>query len=258
MKWRPGTLDDAKVNASRRRLQNRRTKEANTPNGSSPYQTTNKVKTMDLDLTEIRDTATSAQQTAQTAQTTATAASEQATANKQHISALDGRTSAIESKLIEHGTALDALADRTGAVESTLAASTIVAADTTGTAMPAIGATWTTLATLTIPERDGMTDALTAVSIAGEVHGGPSPVRVRLSVAGETMAEAPAPWAGDTTAYPGPRIGTHAVSLAGMTSCSPGDEIAVEAMAGQAGDYPANDDNAVCVMARVDYRREVE
>lgn len=257
MKWRPGTLDDAKVNASRRRLQNCRTKEANTPNGSSPYQTTNKVKTMDLDLTEIRDTATQAQQTAQQAQSTARQSAQQATANQQSIKTLEARTGAAEATLIDHGSALDALADRTDSVEAALAASTVVATDATGTAMPAIGAAWTTLATLSIPEREGMTGALAVVSAAGVMRGGPSPVRVRLSVAGETVAEAPAPWAGDTTAYPGPRTGAHTVSLTGMASCAPGDEIAVEAMAGREGDYPAVGDNVLRVMARIDYRREV-
>lgn len=264
MPYRPGTINPVNVVRHTMSRRNRHTKEANTPNGSSIYQTTNKVKAFEGDLSDVDEKATQAQQTAQQAQSTATEAqstasqaAQQATANQQSIKTLEDRTGSIEATLTDHGTALDALADRDGAVESTLAASTIVATEATGTAMPAIGATWTTLATLTIPERDGMTDALAAVCVAGEVHGGPSPVRVRLSVAGETMAEAPAPWAGGTAAYPGSRIGVHAVSITGMAECAPGDEIAVEAMAGQAGDYPANDDNAVRVMARVDYRREV-
>lgn len=110
MKWKSGTLDDAKVNASRRRLQNRRAKEANTANGSSLYQTTNKVRAFEGDLPAVDEKATQARETAERAL-------EEAGSAVGMVSSLDGRVSAAEGVLVEHGEALDDLAGRVGDVE---------------------------------------------------------------------------------------------------------------------------------------------
>lgn len=257
MPYRSGTFDDLLAIRQRQRRQRRRIAEANTPSGSQPFQTTRKVEEIDLDLTSIANTATQANATAVEAKTLAQSASSVADNASEKADEAREMADAAETTLAGQSDRIDALADRTDSVEAALAASTVVATDATGTAMPAIGAAWTTLATLSIPEREGMTGALAVVSVNGCLTGGPSPVRVRLSVAGETVAEAPAPWAGDTTAYPGPRTGAHTVSLTGMASCAPGDDIAVEAMAGNAGDYPSSPDSALYVCARIDYRREL-
>ena len=264
MRWRPGTLDDGRVNASRRRLQAKRTNEANRASGSQPYQTTAKVKAFEGDLQTIDNKATEALQTAET--------------NSNRIDTLDARADAAETTLASQANRIDALAERADAIEtgqSTITteltqvtsrislletetgSSTVITTTIDGDAMPAIESEWTTVGTIAIPTVDRTAKALAVVTVNGCLTGGPSALHLRASIDGTVLALSPCPYAGGTRNYPGARIGARQVALTVMTVCDPGAEITVEAMAGNAGDYPSSPDSALYVCARIDYRREL-
>lgn len=264
MPYLPGTIDDLATARRRRRRRDRLTTEAQIPNGSSPYATTDKVKAFEGDLQTIDNKATEALQTAET--------------NSNRIDTLDTRADAAETTLAGQADRIDALADRADAIEtgqSTITteltqvtsrislletetgSSTVITTTIDGDAMPAIESEWTTVGTIAIPTVDRMAKALAVVTVNGCLTGGPSALHLRASIDGTVLALSPCPYAGGTRNYPGARIGARQVALTVMTVCDPGAEITVEAMAGNAGDYPSSPDSALYVCARIDYRREL-
>ena len=99
MPYRSGTFDDLLAIRQRQRRQRRRIAEANTPSGSQPYQTTLKVRNLDLDLKTIEDKATLAQQTADEAKSTAEQSLASSVKNSRAITLIQSDVTVIKSNL---------------------------------------------------------------------------------------------------------------------------------------------------------------
>ena len=99
MPYLPGTIDDLSTARRRRRRRDRLTTEAQIPNGSSPYATTDKVKAFEGDLQTIEDKATLAQQTAEEAKSTAEQSLASSVENSRAITLIQSDVTVIKSNL---------------------------------------------------------------------------------------------------------------------------------------------------------------